>query len=75
LTQYGHYLYRKGNTQKYLTIVCKEGMSSAKLEILIGIEVPAKRRVQMESGVLWSKPRMRCNGSGTVVVVFERGDG
>jgi hypothetical protein len=42
-------------------MIWNEGVNSAKFEILRGIEVPAKERIQMESGTLWSKPRMRCN--------------
>jgi hypothetical protein len=52
---------QKREFTKSLSIVRKERVDSAKPEILIGIEVPTKERIRMDSGHLWSKPRMRCN--------------
>jgi hypothetical protein len=45
LTSDGHYLSRKGNPQKSLNIVRKEGEESAKLEILVRTKVTAEERI------------------------------
>jgi hypothetical protein len=42
-----------------LNIAKKEGVGSAKREILIEIEVPSKERIQMGSDALWNNSRMR----------------
>jgi hypothetical protein len=47
---------------KGLNIVRHEVVNSAKLEIQIGMGMPAKERIRVGSGDIWRKPRMRCNG-------------
>jgi hypothetical protein len=46
--------------RKRLNVVRKGRVGSTKLDILIGIEMPAKKRIRMANDDLWSKPRMRC---------------
>jgi hypothetical protein len=43
-------------------MVRKEGMDSAKLEIMRGIKAPAQKKIRVGSGDLWIRFRMRCNG-------------
>jgi hypothetical protein len=54
---------QKRKYMRHLNIVGKKLVDNAKLEVSTGIKVLAKERMPIGYGDLWSKPKMRCNGT------------